>query len=893
MIGKELLHYKLLDRIGKGGMGEVYAAEDTKLHRLVALKVLPQDLAGDSERRARFEREARVIAALNHPNIVTVFSVDEVEGVHFLTMELVQGKTLTKLIGNQGMTLTRILELATPLADALAAAHDRGILHRDLKPDNIMVSDDGRLKVLDFGLAKLRENLTSDDPATQLPTASITGEGRIVGTVAYMSPEQAEGKALDARSDIFSLGIILYEMATGRRPFAGDTAMSTLSAIIREEPQSITDLNQGLPRYLGRVIKRCLAKNPQRRYGNAREVYNELLELREELDSGELLPAVGIFPQARGKTKFWFGAIAGAALAALAVVSFFQLRPATGTGGAAPILTSLSRVTDRAGVEVHPSLSPDGRSVIYVGGTDIGSNEWDLYLQRVEGGKVINLTEGSSEADVSPQFSPDGERIVFESGRDGGGIFVMGGMGGSVTRLTDEGFDPTWTADGEEILYATQFIFSPRSRSGTSQLKAVNVSTRETRVLFAGDAVQPDVSPGGHRIAYWALPAGSGQRDIWTIPVGGGEPVPVTQDAPTDWNPVWSPDGRFLYFNSDRGGTFNLWRVPIVEKTGEVTGDPQQVTTGTQDIGRFSISADGTRIAYFVDSSSSDLQKVSFDPEGARITGEPESMTLWTTGMGAVDISPDEKWITYTQSGAQEDILVARIDGTDRRRLTDDAFKDRGPVWSPDGKRIAFYSDRSGSYEIWIIQPDGRGLRKLTDTSGQMLTTPRWSPDGKRIWARLGDSFVLFDPDVPWEEQEPQDLLSAWDEKNGHFSPGRWSPDGMWFAGNTASSPEPSSETWESFGVYSLETGEYVRLLEKDEFDGGFTSSWLSDSRRLLLHYRGIGKLILLDRETGERREIQGPDLEGISIERLSSDDRTLYWRKLTLEGDIWISTLE
>ncbi len=890
MIGKELLHYKLMDCIGKGGMGEVYAAEDSKLHRKVALKVLPQDLAGESERRARFEREAQVIAALNHPNIVTVFSVDEAEGVHFLTMELVQGKTLGALIDNQGMTLTRILELATPLADALAAAHDKGILHRDLKPDNIMVSDDGRLKVLDFGLAKLRENLTTDEPETQLPTASITGEGRIVGTVAYMSPEQAEGKALDARSDIFSLGIILYEMATGRRPFAGDTAMSTLSAIIREEPQSITDLNRSLPRYLGRVIKRCLAKDPQRRYGNAREVYNELLELREELDSGELLPAVGILPQARGKSKFWIGMIAGAAVVALAAVSFFQLRPATGTGGAAPILTSLSRVTDGAGIEADPSLSPDGRSVVYI--SDAAGN-MDLYLQRVEGGNAINLTEGSDEADFVPQFSPDGERIVFGSRRDGGGIFVMGGMGGSVTRLTDEGFEPTWSADGEEILYATHFIFDPRSRSGISQLKAVNISTRETRVLFAGDAVQPDASPGGYRIAYWALPAGSGQRDIWTIPAGGGEPVPVTQDAPTDWNPVWSPDGRFLYFNSDRGGTFNLWRVPIVERTGEVTGAPQQITTGTQDIGRFSISADGKRIAYFVSNFSTDLQKVSFDPEEAKIIGEPESMMLWTTGMAAVDISPDEKWITYNPSGAQEDILVARIDGTDRRRLTDDAFKDRGPVWSPDGKRIAFYSDRSGSYEIWIVQPDGRGLRQLTDTPGQMLTRPHWSPDGTRISIRLGDSSVLFDPDVPWEEQEPQHLMPAWDEKNGAFYFEQASPDGKWFAGNTTSAPEPSDLNWESFGVYSPKTGEYVRLIEKDEFDGGFNPLWLSDSRRLLLRHGRSGKLILLDRETGEWREIPGPDLEGISILRLSSDDRTLYWRKNTSEGDIWISTLE
>ena len=248
MIGQALAHYEIVRLLGKGGMGEVYVAEDTKLGRRVALKVLPEETAADPDRRARFQREARAVAALNHPNIVTLHSVEEADGVHFITMELIEGKTLGELIPRKGFTPDRLLEIAIPLADAVSSAHRAGITHRDLKPDNIMVDDRGRLRVLDFGLAKLHDPEDPDDGETQAPTAVVeTGEGKILGTVAYMSPEQAEGKAVDPRSDVFSLGTILYEMATGERPFRGETSMSTIGAILKDEPASVTDHNPSLP----------------------------------------------------------------------------------------------------------------------------------------------------------------------------------------------------------------------------------------------------------------------------------------------------------------------------------------------------------------------------------------------------------------------------------------------------------------------------------------------------------------------------------------------------------------------------------------------------------------------------------------------------------------------
>jgi hypothetical protein len=279
---ERLAHYRLIERIGAGGMGEVHLADDTKLERRVAVKILPPQFASDPERLDRFEREAKALAALNHPNIVTIFSVEEANGIHFLTMELVEGATLSEIIPAGGLALGRLFDLAVPLADSLAAAHERGVIHRDLKPANVMVSDDGRVKVLDFGLAKLRQDKALGGEAGELSTDLLTAEGRILGTVSYMSPEQVQGNPVDARSDIFSMGVVLYEMATGGRPFQGETPVELMSSILRDTPPRVTEIRGDLPSDLGRVLRRCLEKDTDRRYQTALDLRTELEDLRSE-----------------------------------------------------------------------------------------------------------------------------------------------------------------------------------------------------------------------------------------------------------------------------------------------------------------------------------------------------------------------------------------------------------------------------------------------------------------------------------------------------------------------------------------------------------------------------------------------------------------------------------
>jgi Tol biopolymer transport system component len=879
--GQPLLHYRLVEKLGQGGMGAVWRAFDTKLEREVALKILPEALSREPERLGRFEREAKIVASLDHPNIVTLHSVEESEGRHFLTMELVRGKSLGELIPRQGFLLERLFELVLPLVDAVAAAHDSGVTHRDLKPANIMVDDRGRLRVLDFGLAKTRAELARGPLTTQMPTVAVTEEGKILGTVAYMSPEQAEGKPFDHRSDIFSLGVVLYEMATGRRPFQGDTGASIISSILRDTPPSVTDLNRSLPRHLGRIVRRCLQKDPERRYQTTKDVFNDLVELKEEVDSGEIRPAAADTETPSRRRAWWAGyaVLLLVAVAAVVAMRFFPRGDAP-EDDAGPNVTRAVQLTSIAGYETYPSISPDGKALVYVSTAD---GDADIYYQRVGGQTAINLTADCSDLDTQPAFSPDGERIVFRSGRDDGGVFLMGATGESVRRVADLGFDPSWAPDGRHVVVGT-IRGHFRGRAFGSELWVVDVETGAKRRVDVGrrDAVQPSWSPSGHRIAFVSAAQG-GSRKIFTAPAEGGASVPAVREA-MSWSPVWSPDGRHLLFSSNRSGGWNLWRVPIDERSGEVRGPPEPITTGggTERV-LPSVSADGRLVAYCDGAGRSNIGRVALDPRTGTVRGSPQAITTGTIRHGFPSASPDDRWVSFTGPGEPEDVYVVGVDGSGRRRLTRGG-RNRASRWSPDGSRVAFQSGRGGSAQIWAIRPDGTGLEQLTDYPDGHVVSPVWSPDGTKIAVSEAESLhgYTFDLGRPLH-QRTLDPFPPMAEADLRFAPHCWSPDGSSMAGVATSWKSRDS----SVVLYSTSDGSYRRLLEE-----GLPGGWLPDGRTLLFVERFA--VHALDVETLERREIfsLSPPSYVTEID-VSTRGEWLYYIHSTSEADIWMLEID
>ena len=746
MIGQTISHYKVLEQIGGGGMGVVYRAEDTSLQRQVALKFLPPDIVNDRQAVERFKREARAAAALNHPNICAIYEVSEHEGQPFIVMELMKGQTLKEKLLRGPLKTDEVLELGIQLADALDAAHSEGIVHRDIKPANLFVTERGQAKILDFGLAKAARQKTGSESETETGSAKdldLTKAGSTVGTVSYMSPEQALGEKVDARTDLFSLGVVLYEAVTGRQPFTGATSAAVFHQIISQAPTAPIQLNPDAPVAVEQILNKMLEKDPDLRCQTAAELRTDLKRLLRDTDSSRTTVSAANVTPAKPQRNVANWAIA--LTVSLAIVLAYVLLP-TGAGEEAFVRFSdlnpaFTQLTSVRGPEIFPSLSPDGQTVVYQ--METASSNWDLYSRRVGGQNAIPLTD-SPEDDTTPRFSPDGNFVAFRSERDGGGIFVMGATGEAPRQLTTVGFNPTWSPSGEEIVFATRAVRGPVGSAGASgKLWKVAVDTATTEeILFEGTAAQPAWSPNGHRIAYWSI-RGS-QRDIWTIPSDGGEPLAVTDDPAVDWSPVWSPDGNYLYFSSDRGGSTNLWRVRIGEATGATLEQPEAVTTGVgNESTHLSMSADGRRLAYTSLNPTSNIQKVSIDPTTGTAVGEATFVTEGSGQFLRPDISPNGQFLALASEGVQLDLFVVGSDGSRLENITNDGYRDFFPRWSPDGNRIAFYTNRGGSHDVWTINADGGAPQQLTfQTSNAIL--PIWSPTGvdfqmgSRVWRWLG-----------------------------------------------------------------------------------------------------------------------------------------------------------
>ncbi len=886
--GTHLGPYEIVAPLGAGGMGEVYRARDPRLGREVAVKVLPAAFSRDAERLRRFEQEARAAGLLNHPNILAIYDIGTQEDAPYVVSELLEGETLRERITAGALPARKAIEIAVQVARGLAAAHEKGIVHRDLKPENVLVTTDGRAKILDFGLAKLTRPDEGAGGLTQAQTvAAQTDPGLVVGTVGYMSPEQVRGRAVDHRSDIFSFGAILYEMLAGRRAFHRESSVETMNAILKEEPTEIAEASRAVSPALERLVRHCLEKSPDERFQSARDLafHLEAVSSGSGVSGGES----GAFAHAgeigRARPRAIPLPLAAALLVAVAVAALLAGRMLWGRGasagpGPAPSATFL-QLTALSGPEAFPALSPDGAFLVYSAGSRGNS---DLFLQRIGGQNPINLTQDSPKDDIMPAVSPDGQTIAFRSERDEGGLYLMGATGESARRLTDFGYNPSWSPNGQEIVCATEAIVAPLSRGSTSQLWIVNRASGEKRLLYAGDAVQPSWSPSGDRIAFWGLPKGSGQRDLWTVAARGdakaADTVRVTSDAWLDWNPVWSPDGRHLYFASDRGGTVNVWRVAIDEASGRVLGAPEAVMTPSRWSAHLSFSRDGNRLVYMAEDSRSEILKSAFDPVAETITGRPSSLLSGSLNAIEIDVSPDGNWLATRGSLRYEDLYVLRTDGTGLRRLTDDAYRDRRPQWTPDGKRLVFYSNRGGTYEIWSINVDGSGLTQLTK-SADGLNWPTLSPDGSLATAFGSEESVLLDLDRPIDGRvrEPLPLMGDDDV----FWPYSWSRDGQRLAGTFSRLDDPQRE---GIALYSLAAKTFERIAER-----GSNPSWLGDGKRLLFAAQDTLYLARVG-ETAPRPVLVMDAGSSLGSFVLARDDRTLYYVVWKSESDIWMADL-
>jgi len=861
-IGQTLNHYRVLDRLGRGGMGEVFLAEDMKLGRKVALKILQHDVARDPDRRRRFEGEARAIAALHHPNIVTIYSVEEAPsrgpgqaGLPFITMELVDGSPLAAIIPAGGLPRERLLRLGAAIADAVSAAHQHGIVHRDLKPANVMVTRDDGIKVLDFGLAKLRDRDDTAATSDAAAASSLSGDSIVWGTVSYMSPEQAQGKAADERSDVFSLGIMLYEMATSERPFKGSSSASVLTSILNDTPASVTGLNPALPERFSRIVARALEKEPERRYQTAAALRDDLVSAGR----GGRGPIIAVAAAILGMVLI--GGIAAVSMwrnaGAPQPFEHFRMTRLTTTGAVrGAVITRDSRnilqvVVDggkqglcvqQTGttncVEIVPSAdvlfvgltpSPDGNDAYFVT-YPRDSNTASLYRVPLRGGPPVKILEN---IDTGVSFSPDSKRFAFVRGTTDGSVVVLANVDGSNEKI---------------------------------------IATRTLPMAYLLSA--PAWHPGGQTVALAALDERKpGRTTVIELSVTDGHERVI---AEPDWagirGLVWLPDGQGLAviavqsLGSPASG--QIWFVPVN------TGVPRRVTNDLTDYGALSVSDDARNLAVVQAEGETHLWTSNPAGSGAlQITTGARS----ADGFGGLAWTPDGRIVFVSRRGEVPDIFIADADGGNQRPLvTDDSVKSE-PVIAADGRRLLFTSRRDLTSHVFGMDLGAGPASQLTRGEGEL--TPLPSPDGKWVYFATRDRARYFSAilwKVPAGGGEPIRVSGK------GIQPLALSPDGRILAGNM----------WDDtarrvrLATMPLDGTDAVKTLPV----GPRTVAWTPDGRLTYAeNARGVGNVWELPLDGGPPRQLTHFLAERIVAFAWSPDGKTLAAARGRTTSDVVI----
>ena len=881
MVGRSLSHYKLLEEISRGGMGIVHRARDTKLDRDVALKVLPPGLTADPERAARFMREARAAAALQHPNIAVVHEIGESDGTTYLAMELIEGEPLSNVIESRRLSTETAVAWAKQILEGLEAAHAKGIVHRDLKPANVMIDSRGHAKLIDFGLAKLTERDSADDSDADTRVQMETAAGRILGTVAYMSPEQARGQPVDQRSDLFSVGIMLYEMLTGAVPFRGDDQLAVWNAIVGDEPAPISTV----PAELDRIVRRALAKALDERYQTAADLLAELRAFERHSDpEGPARPE----PQESRATQWKMLAGVGAVLA-LILVAFFSLQRS-----APPEIPRLSvgvtrQLTFDPGPELHPALSPDGTLVAYAA----GQRGRKLYVRQIDGERTIPLTEEFPGDHEWPQWSPDGTRILFQSDEV---LYFVPSLGGQPRRFAD-GESASWSRDGSRIAYA---------HDDTLYLRPVDGGEPTALASLEGQADfgQPHSfrwSPDGNWLAYvdtnggyvfGAVIGNVRPAAIRILSTRDGTSFPVTGLETMSMSPIWTPGGDQLLYVSNEGGKRDIYAV-LVDLEARTAGEPTRLTTGL-DPHTIDLSLDGRKLVYSVYVPRSNAWAVPVGTHEESTSADAVPVTRGNEYIEGVVVSPDGEWlgVDSLRSGVQQ-IYKVPIDGGAPQQLSTGAGDKFLYSWSSDADRLAYHAYLGEEPDIYTISSDGGSVEQVTDQPSHDRE-PDLSPDGNHVVFSVRESdattlhIVSRHPESGvWGS--PRQLTSL------DSTRGRWSPDGSQILFSARSGDA------RALYVISPGGGRPEKLWEYPVGGNRYsTAIWFPDGETILFRVQettgGATSFWTLPAAGGSPRRVailEAPRHQTRGGIQFSTDGERIYFAGLEQEADIEVAELE